>query len=354
MANKNTRKVYLDFLKIIAIYMVIFNHTSARGFVLFTVRRGSPFFIFYLFNAIFIKIAVPLFFMASGAILIGKKETLKRVITNRFLKYLFLLLVASLIQYLYSCNKSSQSFSLSSFFTKVYTDRFAVAYWYLYTYLAYILLLPLLRRLANAMTTHEYYWMIVLYGLFRLISIIDFLIWKGDLSHNSHFYLFITDVYVFYPLTGFFIDQKMEKKYCSWKTVGLLSLVSIISIIVCCLLTIYKCSLIDEWIEQTCQSFFNTLIFIPSITVFLAAKTLFQNHKPKEKICNVITVLGGLTFGIYLVENILRKETEQVFIFLEPYIKTLPACWVWILVVCLLGAAIVAVIKRIPGVNKFI
>ena len=32
------RRVYIDFLKVIAIYMVLFNHTGVSGFVLFIVR----------------------------------------------------------------------------------------------------------------------------------------------------------------------------------------------------------------------------------------------------------------------------------------------------------------------------
>jgi surface polysaccharide O-acyltransferase-like enzyme len=63
--------------------------------VLFTVSQSSPFFAFYLFNAIFIKMGVPLFFMASGALLLGKEESIKKVIKSRFLRYLTVLIIAS-------------------------------------------------------------------------------------------------------------------------------------------------------------------------------------------------------------------------------------------------------------------
>ena len=69
---KPKRKIYLDFLRIIAIFMVLFNHTGTSGFVLFTVTQRSALYPFYLFNAILIKIAVPLFFMISGVLLLGK------------------------------------------------------------------------------------------------------------------------------------------------------------------------------------------------------------------------------------------------------------------------------------------
>ena len=55
------RRVYIDFLKVIAIYLVLFNHTGVSGFVLFTVRQGTKMYFPLMFNAILIKIAVPLF-----------------------------------------------------------------------------------------------------------------------------------------------------------------------------------------------------------------------------------------------------------------------------------------------------
>ena len=38
------RKVYIDFLKIVSIYLILFNHTSILGSTIFIVRQESPFF----------------------------------------------------------------------------------------------------------------------------------------------------------------------------------------------------------------------------------------------------------------------------------------------------------------------
>ena len=353
--NGRGRKVYIDFLKIIAIYLVLFNHTGKRGFVLFTISRDSPLFHVYLFNAVLIKIAVPLFFMTSGALLLGKEETIKKVVCSRFLKYLTVLMAGSVIQYLYTCLvHKSQPLSVSTFFTRLYTSNFCAAYWYLYAYLAYILMLPLLRCLARAMTEREYLWMFLMYGLINFLSIIEFLIWKGDKAHNISFDFFITTSYVFYPLMGYYIDRKMSEKINTWKTVLLMSVISIAAICLCCHMTIYRCSLIGEWKEGSCQTFFNTLIFLPSTTVYLCIKKLFEEFRPKEKICRMISSVSGLTFGIYLIEKICRIGTSPVFLLLNPYIRTLPACWIWIFVSCLAGGIITAIVKLIPPINKFI
>ena len=84
-ALKSKRKTYIDFLRIVAIYMVLFNHSGKNGMMLFTISRQSPFYPFYLFNSIFIKIAVPLFLMISGTLLLGKNESYGDIV-KRFIK----------------------------------------------------------------------------------------------------------------------------------------------------------------------------------------------------------------------------------------------------------------------------
>lgn len=354
-SKSGNHKVYIDFLKIIAIYMVLFNHTGTSGFVFFTVARTSTLYPFYLFNAILIKIAVPLFFMASGALLLGKEESYRDLLKKRFFKYAIVLVVFSIIMYLYDCLRDyPREMSVEFFVTNLYTSELSAAYWYLYAYLAYILMLPILRKLARAMTDKEYMWMFLLYGLIQSLTILEYLIWKGTASHNRHFSFFITTNYVFYPLMGYYIDQRMKNEQFQWKKLLILIITSVVSVIICCFMTQYHCTLIDEWKESSCQTFFSTLIFLPAITVFYAVKMWFINHSLSDRTCSIIKAAGGTTFGIYLAEFICRQETKPVFIWVEPYLHTFPACWIWILVACICGGILTLLLKRIPGIKKFI
>ncbi len=349
------RKIYIDFLKIIAIFLVLFNHTNDNGFVLFTVKQNSPFFLVYLFIAIFTKIAVPLFFMTSGAVMIGKNEPIKDIIKKRVLKYLFILVICSMLQYLYSCYIAyPKPFSFLTFITRLYTSQLAGAYWYLYAYLAYLFMLPLLRRLGQAMKEKEFLWMLLMFACINVLPIIDFLLWKGSNYHNGQFSFFININYVFYPLMGYYIDQVVSEKIQSWKTMLILVCVSIISIVICSYMTIYRCNLIGEWKESSCQTFFGTLIFAPTITVFFMVKMIFIKHKPGEKVSNYISAIGGTTFGIFLFEEIYRRETKGILSILEPYIKTFPACLAWIFTAFCVGIIVTLILKKIPGVKKYI
>lgn len=340
--KKTNRKSYIDLLKIMAIYMVLFNHTKDKGFILFTIAQGSKLYPFYLFNAIWIKIAVPLFFMTSGALLLGKEESIGQILKKRVLKYFVVLLAGSVVAYFYFCFRLEppEKLSFSSFFKTLYTGNHTVAYWYLYSYLAYLLMLPFLRRLAKSMTNQEYLWMFAMFGLMQVLPIIDFLIWKGSAGHSGNFSFFITTSYVFYPFMGYFIDQRFKKEELHKTTCFCLFFFSILAVVLCCALTHYRCMLIGEWTEASCQTFFNTLIFLPSIAVYYGTRMWFEYHSIPVWLVRILSAAGGTTFGIYLFEQIWRNETKPVFQFFQPYIHTLPACWMWILAACVLGGVL--------------
>lgn len=349
-----TKKVHIDFLRIIAIYMVLFNHTGTNGFVFYTVARESSFYPFYLFNAIFIKIAVPLFFMITGALLLNREESIKEILKRRFLKYAAVLAVISAIMYVYYLRSSLQELSLSQFFATLYTSQHSVPLWYMYAYLAYLLMLPLLRKLAKNMTNTEYVWMFCMYGGIRLLSLLDFAVWKGNAGHNGSFAFFITTDYVFYPLMGYFIEHRLKEKDFNWKNLCLLSILSFAAIVLCCFFSHYRSTLLDAWQEGNCQTFFNTLIFLPTVTVYYAAKMFFMRHKVGDKTRRLLSTLGGTTFGLFLLEGVCREETKAIFIYLQPIVHTLPACWIWIAAACILGMGVTYFLKKIPIIKKFI
>ena len=347
------RLLYIDFIKILAIVLVVFNHTNLRGFLLFAQNRDSVLYPFYLFNAVWIKIAVPLFFMCSGALLLGKQESYRVLLRKRFLRFLVVLILASVMMYLFKRLRTGKELSVSGFLVKFYRDGISDLYWYLYRFLAYLLMLPLLRKIANGMAKADCRWIVVLFCIIRIIPLAEFLIWKGKVELYSKFYLFVELDYVFYPLIGYYIDKR-ELPEKNGKTLLLLSLASLASIGIGCVMTHYRCTLLDAWEVSNCQKFLENLIFVPTITVFYACKVWFSRHKPGLRAQKVIVTLSGLTFGIYLLEGIGRTATLGIDIFLKPYIHSLPASWVWVACVCILCGLAVYLLKKIPGVKKYL
>lgn len=348
------RKLHMDVLRCIAIYMVLFNHTSKSGFTLFTIRQESPLCGIYVCWSIFIKIAVPLFFMISGALLLGKEESIRTIIQKRFLRFAIVLVVASFIMYVYTIRNSIGDFSIKHFLKLLYSDGVVIPYWYLYSYLAYILLLPFLRKIAQRLSNKEYLYMIVIYIGIQCLNILQFLIWKGDVFRNQYFVFFFMENNIFFPLLGYFLENRLLERYINKRNIICMAILSVVSIILIAKLTLYRCNLLNDWSDRTSTVFFFSFIFIPAATVYLGCKLYFSNHVVSDKVSKFISGASATTFGIYLFETIYREQTAQVFEVLKPRIHDMPACLIWILCACILGMIITWVIRKIPLVRKYI
>ena len=160
-------KTHLDILRMIAIWMVVYAHTWKMGYTLFTEKLDSRFFWIYISFSILIRSALPIFWMISGALLLGKEETLKEVFKKRIVKFIVILISFSIMQYFYLFFKQEVvNISIGNFLEKFYSDCMAIAYWYLYAYLGFLLMLPFIRKIAKGMQNVEYVYLFVLYIFF--------------------------------------------------------------------------------------------------------------------------------------------------------------------------------------------
>lgn len=347
------RKCYLDIVKIIAIYLVLFNHTGERGFHLFTCRLDSNWYPLYLCASVVTKIAVPLFFMASGAVLLDKEETIAQVLKRRFTKYFVALALFSGIVYIYDFAEGRiENASMLSFCEALYSNKISNHFWYMYVYLAYILMLPIIRKAAKSLSDNDYKWMIAMYFVMQIIPMVEFILFKGNLTITNHFRFFITTNYLWYPLMGYYIDKKDDN--CSNSRLLAMICLSVIAIIFTCFATQYRCSVTDNWSGSYTEHFFNNLIFIPAGTLFYCLKRVTQKRVFTVEAERVLTILAGVTFGIYMLEPIYRNVTDAIYYFLEPRIGSFLACGIWILFACICGGIATYVLKHIPGIKKLI
>lgn len=68
------KKTYIECLRIIAIILVIYNHTRELGFTLYQYTSDACSYYLSVFMIPVCKTAVPIFLMISGATLLGKKK----------------------------------------------------------------------------------------------------------------------------------------------------------------------------------------------------------------------------------------------------------------------------------------
>ena len=93
------KKKYIECLRIIAIILVIYNHTRELGFTLYQYTSDPCSYYLSVLMIPVCKTAVPLFLMISGATLLGKEEDYKYLFSRRIVRYVGIILFWGSLQY---------------------------------------------------------------------------------------------------------------------------------------------------------------------------------------------------------------------------------------------------------------
>lgn len=359
ISKQSTKKINIEFLRIIACFFVIFNHTEGKGFLLFTqYNNNSIKYWIYLFLSIFCKCSVPLFFAISGGLLLSKNESIKDVWKKRVIKFILVLIIFSFGYYLVSIHKDFSQFSLGFFFRTLYSTNHNYSYWYFYAFIPYLISLPLIRPLAQNMKNEHFLYMSVIGIIFMaVVPILEFLMWKGAYHINIDFnFNWITSFAVLYPCLGYYIENRMDVGRAR-KYIPLLWIINIVTIFISCYMTYYKLSFIKFNKMAHNQDFHSAFVFINMMTIYITIKCLF-NTPISSKWTGIISSIGGATFGIYLVH--LKVLTLLDGFHLIETIKDIThmndmvVAYIFCLIVFVISYVLTLIMKKIPLLNQLV
>jgi len=359
---KSGRIKYYEIMRIVAIALVIFNHLP--GYTLFMNTTG-PMQWFYMFVSMLTRVNVPIFFMISGALLFGKEEDYSYVLKKRVTRIAALIIIFTVGLFILCALKSyvkglyfdtSLKYLIYSLISG--TMERAESYWFMYAYLGMLFFLPMLQRAAKGMKKQDFYVLIALHFLVSsLIPIINFVIggFGGKaVALSSHFSVPLATVKAFfYPFIGYYLDQCIDAREISKKTMRRLFLASFAGIMISSLLTFLKGNATGAFTQDYVQLF----DYVTALTLFIFIKRRVLNAEEHKKESTKkgfdISSLGALTFGIYLLDPFLKE------IIYNPYSrvaeKVLPVFVIsvlWIPVSMAAGGIITIVLKKLPFFKK--
>ena len=363
MAKKKT--VYLELIRTLAVFLVIFNHTGTNGFFLFSVRQSSVLYPLYMFLSVACRTAVPLFWIVSGSLLLSKEESIRYVYRHRVLRMVLALALFSFFHYLFMVFKGFDVFNFADFLVKLYTDQHATAYWFLYSYVGMMMLLPLLRRMVQSMTRKQFVYLLLLIIMMKgIMPILQYLVStipavqaatdNNALIMNEKLTSILFSKSVLYFTGGYYFgsllkDEELNRKHAyAWTGAGILAL------ILTCLMTQYKISITGLTGQTDAQTFYDNLIAIPTFAIFYTVRLFFRRRRIPAAGQKVILLLGRSAFGIMLLENALRIQLAPLLIHLQKRMPAMPACLIWVAAIYLTGLLMTAVLRQIPGIRKLI
>lgn len=343
--QKSTRQSYFDFLRILAIFCVIYNHTGKHGVLVYAYTQSSmEKFFGYLLSIITSELPVPLFFMISGALLLGRNESLKELFSKRIFKMTLILVVFSIAMYLYKSGTGTYHYSLSEFFSTFFSAQILPSYWYLYAYLAYLLCLPLLRILVSGMKPVHYIYLFLLYLILgTLPNVIS--LWIKGFSLNGSFSIPFLENIIFYPLMGYYFGTLLSFQDLKEKYRTPLAISGMIGLCLTYLFTKIYALPPEEFTSFNKGIFQSSLMSLFVIFIFVLFRCKKTNSTLSEKRALLLWKASSLVFGVYLIETPIRESLTPVFTSFHPYIGVIPSTFCLVAATLLVSAIPVALFK---------
>ena len=341
-------KLHLEILRIAAIFLVIFTHTDRRGFAYYLDLEPSVKRWLCMIPPIVCRICVPLFYMISGATLLQKDETPGQIWRRRIPRFAAVLVLASGMAYLYSGKRD-----VLEFLKGIYTEPVIIPYWYLYSYLSFLMVLPLLRRMIRGMNRREFHYLAGMSLLFTgVIPVAAYRLSGGSmwLTQEMNLYL-LTNILVVYPAMGYYLEQREN---LSWRQIGWLWGLSVLALILTMYMTDYKIRLTGEVAEGKVTTFYGGFRLLPTFSLYATVKKFTSQVRFPQWLRPWIFSLGGCSFGIYLVEQMIRLETRPLRDAAARYIPNMAATVLWVLLIMALGHVLTLAAKKLPVLRKLL
>ena len=360
-------KIYLDILRLIAIYCVVLNHTCGT-FFLPAAQSGEVLYWWMLVQNQVVKMAVPLFLMTTGALLLHRDESLSRLLTHRVLRFLGVILFIGLLQYalhLYWGREPGGIWELCYMFHKNLGEYHEFwASWFLCAYLGILLLLPFLRMLARAMTRESFLYMLGVQVVFCCVLPVCGLLAGQYIGHNQFsFWLpfhpqtgtlpFSAGYCAFYVLVGYALEHRVAPEAwqkCRRPAVVLAILCLAAGAVSMELGRIFRgSSIIDQ-----ATVFLTAFLPIPCMVAYMSLKSACTGVVFKPQTRRIIATLGGGVLSVMLFENLFRAAWAEYCQQLQERVGDYAAGLLFAAVICVAAFLVGLLLKKLPVFRRIL
>ena len=345
------RKIHLDFLRILAAFLVLVHHSELMELLDHTQSGIRGIFVLSCMTS-YVFVNVPLFFMISGALLLGREESDRVIYGRRFPRFLLLTFLVNLFTYVYRCYPS---FIAGDFFRGFFGGIMDETHWYLYAYLGLLVCLPFLRWAARGMTHTEAIVLVCMRFLFySLLPGLNCITnYKGypavPVSSAFTVPLAVVDI-LFYPIMGYYLEEKLPWEKADWRWAA--ASVAVI------------CGGIGAGALMNCHtglrmsssgSLLRLFSYAAAMATFVLAKYLFTRGRCRQWFEGILKTASSLMLGVYILEPVLRPAVKPLLIgwMGEGASPAITAGWY-----CVSGlvvyAAITWLLKKLPVLRKIL
>ncbi len=342
------RIVYLDILRIVSAFFIVFLHVSAQKWADVPVTANA----WKIFNAYdgAVRWAVPVFVMISGALLLERSYTLKELYRKHVRKIGVVFVFWSLLYTLSQCVIAKNIVDAKGFFIHFFRGHYHL--WFLYMIAGIYIVMPILKRIVKDPKTAKYFMILAFIFAFTVPFVLDtlglFSKSAASVGREATGYMQLNLVlgYSGYFVLGYILNRREVKR----STAVVIYLLGAAALAFTVLAT-QKISQSGNVGNPTYYSYTGLNVALTCIAVFLFAK---RNLNFTLRSGNALAFLSKCAFGVYLIHPfvleffraVLKVDTLSFNAALS--VPAISAA------VFLISLGISAALNCIPGVRKWL
>lgn len=344
---KNNRIMYLEYMRVISIFLVIFHHIGRQGFDSASLPEGH----WMVYNVwLSSRWGIGTFVMISGILFLGRDIDIKTILK----KYVSHIIIAFVVwKIIYALYESMGEVNMGErFFQEFINGPFH--FWYMPMIAGIYICIPIFRHIVKDEKILKYYLVVSVIFQFVIpeikILMIDFLpdcvirrLLIGTTNDISTMMMDLVFGYGFYFVFGYFIHNSViSKKQEVW--IYILGLVGYFS-------TLILRALTDN---ADYYDFFTVNILLETIAAYTFIRLHISGFPKIPKLDDIVIMFSKWSFGAYLVHLlVISVECEYFNIFVgraHPIISV-PAIGLFTFLVSI---GVSAVLNQIPIVKKYL
>ena len=296
--NKKVRNSCLEFLRIIAMVMIVFHHFAVHGGFDFNSASMTLPRLWYDFISIGGKIGVNVFVLISGYFLVENKSDIFNF--KRIIKFVSQILFYSVLFFVIGFLFFNKDTGLKTLLKTVFPLTFG-KWWFASSYFVLYLLHPFINKLLYSLDKKTYQKFLIL--LITCFSVIPTFLTSDFQSNNLVWFICLYCIAGYLKLYG--LNEKIKSKHYF----ALWILFTVLTYLSCVLISVVE---IKFFGNATHQYYFYSQEKIPvvltSIALFMAFATM------KNRYSKIVNVIASATFGVYLIHD---EKTISDFLWKE-------------------------------------
>lgn len=290
--------------------------------------------------------AVPCFVMVTGALLLqaGRRISYRKLFSKYILRIAVLLVICCLVFRLFDMGMDGGTITVNGFFQgfeELFTGKSWSHLWYLYLLIGLYLLLPFYRMVAGHSSKNDIKYLLAIYVVF--LSLLPLLKMWGV---NCGFYIHVLTIYPFYLFCGYAIHEGLLKipAWLAWLafSAGTGAIV---------LFTILRWHYGAASMEML-WGYSSIFVILQAVGFFALLDRCKGTLLPLLK--KVLLKIDACSLGIYLIHMLFVRLVLRYWGF-NPYTHGGILAFIALVVaIFAVSYAIIWVLKKVPGLKKFL